>query len=136
MMSTLEPRLVSLSEIRDPVRGTLGVAECGDHVPFEIKRVFYIYDCLPDIERGGHAHKELEQFLICLAGSFRVDLEFSGRIDSFLLDTRDRGLYVPPMSWLVITPMIADSICLVLASDHYSEADYIREKRTFDDLVR
>jgi dTDP-4-dehydrorhamnose 3,5-epimerase-like enzyme len=111
--------------------GNLTVIEGGRQVPFEIRRIYYLYDVPGGAQRGGHAHRALEQFVIAMSGSF----------DFVLDDGRDRrrihfnrsyyGLYVPPMIWREIDNFSSGSVCMVLASDFYDENDYIRDYDAF-----
>ena len=101
-------------------RGSLNVIEARQHVSFEIKRIFYIYDIPAAAQRGGHAHDACEQVLIALAGSFDVLLD-GKRVH---LNRRDRGLYVPCGMCIDMEAFTPDAICLVLASEHYDAKDY------------
>jgi hypothetical protein len=123
-------KMVSLPRIIDP-RGSLTFLEGGRHVPFEIKRIFYLYDVPTEEGRGAHAHRALQQFLVCLAGSFDVavdDGEFQARIH---LNRPWKGLLIPPMIWAAEVNFDPGSVCLVLASAPYDEADYIRNHAEF-----
>lgn len=128
-------RVVSLPKISDP-RGNLTFIEGGKHIPFEIKRLFYLYDVPTEEGRGAHAHRTLHQFLVCLSGSFDVavdDGEFQATVH---LNRPWKGLHVPPMIWAAEVNFDPGSVCLVLASDLYKEDDYIRDYDTFLCLVR
>jgi len=128
-------RVVSLPKISDP-RGNLTFIEGGKHIPFEIKRLFYLYDVPTEEGRGAHAHHTLHQFLVCLSGSFDVavdDGEFQATVH---LNRPWKGLHVPPMIWAAEVNFDPGSVCLVLASDLYKEDDYIRDYDTFLSLVR
>lgn len=127
-------KVVSLPKITDP-RGNLSFIEGGEHIPFDIKRVFYLYDVPTEESRGAHAHKELHQFLICLSGSFDVDIddgEFGAKIH---LNRPWKGLYIPPMIWAAEVNFDPGSVCLVLASDSFDENDYIRNYDDFSATV-
>ncbi len=119
-------RILDFPKITD-ARGNLTVIEAERHVPFAVKRVFYLYDVPPGETRGGHAHRQLEQVMVCVAGACRVELDDGERKRCVRLDSPLRGLYVPPMVWEVETNFEPGSICLVLASDVYSEPDYYRD---------
>lgn len=119
-------KIIDLPKITDP-RGNLTVVEGNQHVPFEIKRVFYLYDVPTGSDRGAHAHKKLNQFLICLAGSFDVSLDDGVRKKICHLNRPWRGLHIPPMIWAAEINFDPGSICLVLASEHFDEKDYYRD---------
>jgi hypothetical protein len=123
--------LIDLQKITDP-RGNLSVVEGFKDIPFEIKRVFYLYDVPTGEDRGAHAHKELHQFMICLSGSFDVVIDDGNHKTSFHLNRPWRGLHVPPMNWGAEVNFDPGSICLVLASDVYKESDYYRN---YDDFL-
>jgi hypothetical protein len=122
--------LLSLPKVNDP-RGKLTFVEGGRHVPFEIKRVFYLYDVPTEEGRGAHAHRTLHQFIICLSGSFDVQLDDGVAQKSVHLNRPWQGLHIPPMIWAAEVRFDAGSICLVLASDLYNESDYIRDYAVF-----
>lgn len=123
-------RIVPLPRVQDP-RGNLTFVEAGHHVDFEIKRVYYLYDVPGGAARGGHAHRELEQLIIAMSGSFDVVLD-DGRVQqTFSLNRSYYGLYVPRMIWREIDNFSSGSVCLVLASTYYDEADYYREHAEF-----
>ena len=111
-------------------------AEGSRHVPFEIKRVYYLYDVPADAERGGHAHTTLQQLLIPLAGSFDVTVDDGHTWNRFRLDRPYRGLLLPPGIWRELNNFTSGSVCLVLASAHYDEDEYIRDYDTFIRTVR
>lgn len=123
---TLEKcKYITLSTVTDP-RGSLSFVEAGVHVPFEIRRIYYLYD-VPDGEgRGAHAHKELQQLIIAVSGSFDVTLDDGREKKKFTLDSPNKGLYVCPMIWRDLSRFSSDAVCLVLASDRYAESDYYR----------
>lgn len=119
-------KVAALPKINDP-RGNLTFIEENKHIPFDIKRVFYLYDVPTEESRGAHAHKNLHQFMICLSGSFDVaidDGEFQAKIH---LNRPWKGLHVPPMIWAAEVNFDPGTVCLVLASAHYDELDYIRD---------
>lgn len=128
-------KVVSLPKVKDP-RGNLTFIEANNHIPFEIKRVFYLYDVPTEESRGAHAHKELHQFLICLSGSFDVSIddgEFQAKIH---LNRPWKGLHIPPLIWAAEVNFDPGSVCLVLASDLYNEGDYIRGYDEFLSLAK
>jgi hypothetical protein len=100
-------------------------------VPFEIKRVFYLYDVPTGENRGAHAHKTLHQFLICLAGSFDVQIDDGTQHETIHLNRPWKGLHIPPMIWASEVNFDPGSVCLVLASEVYDESDYIRDYAEF-----
>ena len=119
-------QLVDLPRIKDQ-RGNLSFIEGGHHIPFEIQRVFYLYDVPGGAERGGHAHLKLEQFIIALSGSFDVVVDDGSGKKRIHLNRSYTGLYVGPMIWGQLDNFSSGSVCMVLASNRYDEADYIRD---------
>ncbi len=122
--------LVNLPKISDP-RGNLTSVEAGKHIPFELKRVYYLYDVPEAAERGGHAHKSLHQLMIAASGAFEIELDDGRERKSYHLNRPDLGLYLCPMVWREIKNFSAGALCLVLASDVYDEDDYIRDYAGF-----
>lgn len=108
-------------------RGNLSFIEGGKHIPFDIKRVYYLYDVPGGAERGGHAHKELHQLIIAMSGSFDVVLDNGQEKRRIHLNRSYQGLYVCPMIWREIDNFSSGSVCMVLASDYYKESDYYRD---------
>lgn len=121
---------ISLPKIVDP-RGNLTFIEGNVHIPFEIKRVFYLYDVPTAEGRGAHAHKTLQEFLICLGGSFDVTLDDGSEQQVVHVNRPWKGLYVPPMIWAAEVNFDPGTTCLVLASKLYDEADYYRDYEEF-----
>lgn len=122
--------VVELPRIQDP-RGNLTFVEGSRHVPFAIERVYYLYDVPGGSERGGHAHKELHQFIIAMSGSFDVVLN-DGRVTRRVHLCRSYyGLYVCPMIWRELDNFSSGSVCMVLASHRYDEGDYYRDYADF-----
>lgn len=111
--------------------GNITVVENGKTVPFDIKRTYYLYDVPGGESRGGHAHIELSQLIIAVSGSFTVTLDDGNVKRSFLLNRPYQGLYVVPGIWRTLDDFSSGSVCLVLASHKYDEADYIREYDNF-----
>jgi WxcM-like, C-terminal len=126
-------RRVDLPEIVDP-RGRLMFAEGNRHVPFEIKRIFAIYDLPTSVQRGGHAHREQHQFIIMLNGASQVSVNEGVGVVDVRLDRPTQGLYVPPMVWIELGDFTPGAVCLVLTSAHFDEADYIRDHAEFQNL--
>lgn len=122
--------LINLPVISDP-RGNLSVIESGAHVPFDIARVYYLYDVPSGSVRAGHAHLALHQLLIAVSGSFDVRLHDGTSEEVVTLNRPHIGLHIGPMQWREIDNFSSGSVCLVLASTVYDEADYIRDFDTF-----
>ena len=131
-METSERTLIDLPKIFD-IRGNLTVAEGLRHVPFDIKRVYWTYDISAGESRGGHAHKECREFIIAVSGSFSVTLDNGHEKETFHLNHPWQGLLVETGIWRTLEDFSSGSVCLVLASEEFLEADYIRE---YDDFVR
>lgn len=108
-------------------RGNLSFIEGNRHVPFDIKRIYYLYDVPGGSERGGHAHYDLQQIIIAMSGSFDVNLTDGIAKKKFHLNRSYYGLYIPTMIWRDLDNFSSGSVCLVLASDIYKEDDYIRD---------
>ena len=123
-------KIINLPKIHDP-RGNLTFIEGTNHIPFDIKRVYYLYDVPGGAERGGHAHKNINQIIIAIAGSFDVVINDGSDTQRFHLNRSYFGLYVCPMIWRELDNFSSGSVCLVLASDYFSEADYIRDFTQF-----
>jgi hypothetical protein len=123
-------KIVDLPRITDP-RGNLTFIEGQRHVPFAIKRVYYLYDVPGGAERGGHAHKDLHQLIIALSGSFDVILDDGENKKRFHLNRSYYGIYVCPMIWRELDNFSSASVCMVLASNVYDEADYYRDHAEF-----
>lgn len=128
-------RLVELPKITDH-RGSISFGEVGKEFPFEIKRIYYLYHTTDQANRGAHAHKTLQQVVIAISGSFDFILDDGHEKKTFRLDKPWQGLYVPTMLWRDITNFSHDSVCLVLASDHFTEDDYYRNYQEFLDAVK
>ena len=115
-------------------QGNISVVENGATVPFDVKRVYYLYDVPGGESRGGHAHKELQQFIVAASGSFDVVLDDGELKRTFTLNRPYRGLLVVPGIWREINNFSSGSVCLVLASTRYDETDYIREYKQFKEF--
>jgi WxcM-like, C-terminal len=128
---------IRIQRIVDAKDGVLSVAEGMKNIPFEIKRVYYVYDLkYRDSHRGEHAHKKTEQVLFCLHGQVTLKLDDGFKRRKVVLDTPHLGVYMGPLVWVSMDRFIGDCILLVLASEEFRESDYIREYREFIDRVR
>lgn len=125
-MSLNNCKIIDLPKISDP-RGNLTFVEGGQHIPFDIQRVYYLYDVPGGAERGGHAHKALHQLIIAMSGSFDVVLNDGKEKKRIHLNRSYSGLYVCPMIWRELDNFSSGSVCMVLASNLYDELDYYRE---------
>lgn len=132
MKNENEPHIIDIPKISDP-RGNLSFIQHPGICPFEIKRVFYLYDVPADSERGGHAHYEGRELIIALAGSFDVVLTDGETTTRSHLDRPYRALYIPTGYWRTIDNFSGGAVCMVITSTNYSEADYIRD---YDDFLR
>lgn len=124
-MSFKECRIIELPKVTDP-RGNLTFIEAQRIIPFEIKRVYYLYDVPGGAVRAGHGHKTLKQLIIAMSGSFDVLLDDGFERERYHLNRSYFGLYVSPMMWREIDNFSSGSVCMVLASDYYDESDYFR----------
>jgi len=129
-MSLDQCRIIDLPKVHDP-RGNLTFIESGVHVPFPIERVYYLYDVPGGSERGGHAHKNLHQFIVAMSGSFDVLIDDGHARRRIHLSRSYNGLYLCPMIWRELDNFSSGSVCMVLASRHYDEGDYIRDYDSF-----
>jgi len=131
MPSTLKLcKIIELSKVND-VRGNLSYIASNRDIPFEYKNIFYIYDVPTAISRGSHAHRNLQQVLICLSGGLDVNLDDGFQKKTIHLDIPWEGLYIPPMIWTYLSNFESGTICLVLNSDFYDESEYIRDYNVF-----
>lgn len=129
-MNLEECRIIDLPKITDS-RGNLSFIEGNVHIPFDIKRVYYLYDVPGGAERGGHAHLDLKQFIVAISGSFDVILKDGFDLKKYHMNRSYYGLYIPNMVWRELNNFSSGSVCLVFASTLYDEADYIRDYREF-----
>ncbi len=129
-MSIEKCQMVDLPRINDP-RGNLTFVESDRHIPFNIRRVYYLYDVPGGAERGGHAHKELHQLIIAMSGSFDIHIDDGFTKKTIHLNRSYNGLYVCPMIWREIDNFSSGAVCMVLASDYYDELDYYRDYAQF-----
>lgn len=117
-------------------RGQLIALEEKKDFPFDIRRVYYIYDTLPDVRRGFHAHRNLEQILVCVHGSCKIHLDDGHETAEVLLDSPTQGLYIANDMWREMYDFSEGAVLLVLASEYYDEKDYIRNYDDFIAMVR
>lgn len=129
-MSIEQCRIIDLPKIRDP-RGNLTFIEAHQHIPFDIQRVYYLYDVPGGAERGGHAHKELQQLIIAMSGSFDVIIDDGTQKKRIHLNRSYFGLYICPMIWRELDNFSSGSVCMVLASNKYDEDDYYRNYKDY-----
>ena len=125
--------IIELDRHHSQRKGDISVVENGKEVPFDVKRIYYLYDVPGGADRGGHAHKELYQLIIAASGSFTVTLDDGTNKKAFTLNRPYQGVLVKPGIWRTLTDFSGGSICVVLASEKYDETDYIRE---YIDFVR
>ncbi len=117
-------------------RGCLSVLETGKNIPFDVKRLYYLYNTQDQLVRGVHSHKKLEQVLVSFSGTFKILLDDGFQKKVFTLDNPAKGLYVCPMIWREVTPIGDNGLCAVLASRIYEEEDYIHEYSDFLEIIR
>ena len=133
MASVEDVRIIELPKFLD-ARGNLSFAEQNNHIPFEIKRTYWIYDVPAGESRGGHAHKALMQMLVPMSGSFKVVLNNGKEEKEVLLNHPWQCLMIVPGIWRTIEDFSSGAVCMCLASDHYDELDYIRDYDQFKAL--
>jgi len=130
----LNPRgsvsVIDLPVVSDP-RGDLTFVEGENHIPFPIRRVYYLYNVPVDSERGGHAHKELEQVVFALSGSFRMKVDDGQTKSEYWLRDPRKGLYISRLVWREMDSFSQGAVCMVLASHRYEESDYYRDYKDF-----
>lgn len=123
--------IIEMSQHHSDRKGNLTVAENGITVPFDIRRVYYLYDVPGGADRGSHAHKQLHQLIVAVSGSFNVILDDGVEKRSFFLNRPYQGLLVTPGIWRTLEDFSSGAVCMVLADDIYHEEDYIREYQEF-----
>ena len=129
----MEPKLINLPKILD-LRGNLSFIEEETHLPYKIKRVYWIYDVPGGEHRGGHAFRETDELIVALSGSFDVVLHDGQKDYKFTLNRSYFGVIVPKMMWRQLENFSTNAVALVIASTEYSEADYIRDFNLFQEL--
>lgn len=128
-------KIIDLPKIIDP-RGNLTVAEGENHIPFAIKRTYWVYDVPAGESRGGHAHKECKAFLVAISGSFSVTLDNGKEKKTFLLNHPYQGLFIDVNIWRTLDDFSSGAVCLVLASERFEEEDYIRDYNDYLEYVK
>lgn len=123
--------IIELGKHHSGRKGNLTVVENGYSIPFNVKRVYYLYDVPGGESRGAHAHKKLEQLIVAVSGSFRVSICDGINKASFTLNRPYQGLYIKPGLWRDLDDFSSGGVCLVLASDEYDSEDYIRDYNSF-----
>lgn len=131
MKNNLEPCIVPIRTIVDE-RGCLGFVEAQDDAGFLFRRLYFLYGINDNASRGAHAHKELRQFMIAMNGAFTITLKGKGKEFVYHLKNPQEGLLIPPGYWRDVQDFTSDAVCLVAASEKYSEDDYIRN---YDDFI-
>lgn len=134
-MPLRDSRIIELPRINDH-RGNLTFIESERHIPFEIKRTYYLYDVPGGASRAAHGHKALHQLMIAMSGSFDVTLDDGYEKRVFHLNRSYYGLYIPPMTWRDLDNFSSGAVCMVLASDFYDESDYFRDYHRFLEAAR
>ncbi|QDC44301.1 sugar 3,4-ketoisomerase [Methylophilus medardicus] len=129
-MSLNDSKIIELPKIMDH-RGNLTFIESDRHIPFDIKRVYYLYDVPGGASRAAHGHRGLSQLMISMSGSFDVTLDDGFEKKKFHLNRSYYGLYIPPMIWRDLDNFSSGAVCMVLASDFYDEGDYFRDYDNF-----
>ena len=131
MNTVYDCTIIDLDKLHSDRKGNLSVVQNGSTVPFDVKRVYDVYDVPGGESRGSHAHKELSQLIIAASGSFRVTLDDGNVKRSFTLNRPYQGLYVKPGIWRDLDDFSSGAVCLVLASEVYDKEDYIRDYQEF-----
>ncbi len=134
-MNIQDCRIINLPKIHNR-KGNLTFVEAGRHIPFNIQRVYYLYDVPGGAERGGHAHKKLHQFLIAMSGSFDVVLDDGIEKRRYHLNRSYLGLYITPMVWRELDNFSSGAVCVVLASELYKESDYYRNYKGYQKALK
>ena len=134
-ISVFDCSVVELPRIKNR-RGNITPVENGEHIPFEIKRIFYLYDVPGGEDRGAHAHKECHQFLVAASGSFEVQLDDGKVKKTVMLNQPYKGLHIPPGIWASEVNFSSGAVCLVLASHKYDESDYLRNYENYLKFIK
>lgn len=128
-MKSFEVKIIEIPKVHEE-RGNLAVIE-KDIIPFEVKRVYYLYDIPKNSNRGGHSHLKQESFIVALSGSFDVVIDDGFNQERIMLNKPDKGLYIPTGIWRELDNFSSGAICLVLASNEFDESEYIRDYEIF-----
>lgn len=128
-------KIIELPKIIDP-RGNLTVAESIKNIPFDIKRVYWVYDVPSGEHRGGHAHKQCKELLVAVSGSFTVTLDDGNEKHTYLLNHPYQGLFIDVNIWRTLDDFSSGAVCLVLASERFEEEDYIRDYNDYMEYVK
>ncbi|WP_303208389.1 sugar 3,4-ketoisomerase [Bacteroides oleiciplenus] len=134
--SVYDCTIIELDKHHSARKGNITVVENNYTVPFEVKRTYYLYDVPGGESRGGHAHKELSQLIVAASGSFIVTLDDGNIKRTFLLNRPNQGLYIVPGIWRTLDDFSSGAVCMVLASEGYSENDYIRDYEDFKNYIK
>jgi hypothetical protein len=134
-MNIKQCHIIQLPRITD-ARGNLTFVEGNRHIPFDIKRVYYLYDVPGGSERAGHAHHQLQQLFIAMSGSFDLHLDDGYTKQTYHMNRSYYGLYVGPMIWRDLDNFSSGAVCMVLASHYYDESDYYRDYQDFIKAVK
>ncbi|MCG2779446.1 MAG: FdtA/QdtA family cupin domain-containing protein [Weeksellaceae bacterium] len=130
----MRPYLINFNKIGSPNLGYISVAENFENIPFEVARVYWTYYTPQDVTRGGHAHYDLEQVIVAVSGTITFTTEdLKGNKEEFILDSPDKGLYIPKLIWRDIK-FSHNAVLLCMASEKYIASDYIRDYQTFCEL--
>ena len=132
MYNVYDCSIIELDKHHSQRKGNISVVQNGDTVPFDVKRVYYLYDVPGGESRGSHAHKELYQLIVAASGAFRVTLDDGKVKRSFILNRPYQGLLVKPGIWRDLDDFSSGAVCMVLASEVYQVEDYIRD---YDDFI-
>lgn len=126
--------IIELSKHHSERKGNITVVQNGETIPFDVKRIYYLYDVPGGESRGAHAHRNLSQLIVAASGSFRVTLDDGNVKRSFILNRPYQGLYVKPGIWRDLDDFSSGAVCMVLASEVYMVEDYIRDYSEFIDF--
>ena len=132
MSSILELKWIDLASVRDE-RGILTSIESSFDIPFEIKRIFYMHHIVSD--RGGHAHRDTDQVIIAISGSFQIELYDGTERVSYTMDSPVKGLFVPRMIFIQLSDFSKDAVCMVLASTHYDIKKSLRNMEDYNEAI-
>ena len=131
----IEPKVYELEfDIKGDDRGSLIALENSKNIPFDIKRIYYIFGTKTNVVRGHHAHKELRQVLVCVSGSVDIKCEYKDKVETYNLDSPKKAIAIEGLVWREMLNFSDDAVLLVLADEFYDEKDYIRDYKSFEDL--